>query len=69
MEWISVKEQMPEYEGVFLVHVNGKVRIVSRETTISGVVWNGGGLIANEGFNPIDEKEITHWLRLPDIPI
>lgn len=70
MEWISVKERMPDGRSIkevltieYILYKNGKIKpIVCLEETKSlhkdknGVFSDGGG------------AHITHWMPLPDLP-
>ena len=65
-EWISVKDRLPEEHGWYLIVVNGKVEAARREPFLMfGEIWNND---ATGGYSIIPEKEVTHWMPMPQPP-
>lgn len=59
IEWISVKDRLPEKEGAYIVY---KTNI----THLFVAIWNGKEW--NSFINRTPLKRITHWIPLPEPP-
>lgn len=60
MEWISVKNRLPDHEGQYLVAATqaGRYRHVTIVTFTNHFVMNG-----HRAY-----WRVTHWMALPDFP-
>ena len=66
LEWISVDDKMPKKRGLYLIVRDGKVECAYRQYFLSlYVVWNND---LTGGFSIIPDKEVTHWMPLPEPP-
>ena len=68
-QWISVKDRLPELEGVFLVIVDGKP---NKNVELIGSVefaeyWNDEGWCI-EAYPEWQSPNITHWMSIPETP-
>jgi hypothetical protein len=71
MEWVSVKERMPNEKGFYLV---GKINEYGR-TIYFQRYWSSGQWWEQEGTTDsltklgmcTDEDAITHWMEIPEI--
>ena len=67
--WISVKDRLPELEGVFLVIVYGKPK---ENIELIGSVefaeyWKGEGWFV-EAYPEWENPNITYWMSIPETP-
>lgn len=65
-EWISTNDKMPEYEGLYLIVRDGEVECAYRQNFLINVIWNND---FTGGFSIIPDKEVTHWMPLPQPPL
>ncbi|MGN0567113.1 MAG: DUF551 domain-containing protein [Acutalibacteraceae bacterium] len=67
--WISVKDRLPELEGVFLVIVDGKP--TTTITLINAVeiaeYWRDEGWFI-EAYPEWENPNITYWMPIPEMP-
>ena len=70
IEWISVKERLPEEDTRCLVMTNkgiGQALYTIDEGFHDPEQF--GLLVFKEGYyKPVDSEEVTHWIDLDDIP-
>jgi len=72
MEWISVKDRLPE--GVTQCIMNSYVKDAIRENVvicgafISNRFYNLEDLNEYETPEPLEDDRITHWMPLPEPP-
>ena len=71
MEWISVKDRLPERNHKYLVY--GKVETNFLDYSFIGVaeLWQVGVTGSQwrlDDFEAGDEDYITHWMPLPEAP-
>ena len=66
MEWISVKERVPELNSAVLGYAPryGNIFAVYYDSVCRWIVWSP---TSNEIF-PASQGEITHWMPLPEPP-
>ncbi len=62
MEWISVKDRLPDKKGIYLVV--RRAEDGNRARTIG--YWREE--FKDLGINRIEEHFFTHWMPLPDLP-
>lgn len=60
MEWISVKDRLPE-EG-------DAVLVFARDCIMGEARFNKDGFYWNDFFGSPDFSEVTHWIRWPETP-
>ena len=64
MEWISVKDRLPERGTEVLVTDGLHTMVTWCEDTINGVKWvDNYYTYVNVRF-----REVTHWMPLPELP-
>jgi len=79
MEWISVKDRLPETvwdESPDFKHISGQVNILTYLNVVGTAAYNSktgiwfcGGLTKEMGYMPFPEDfRITHWMPLPSPP-
>lgn len=61
LHWISVDEQLPQYDGYVLVYLQRKCGYLTHEADV--VYWHGGWAVRWP-----DATYITHWMPLPELP-
>jgi hypothetical protein len=61
MEWISVKERMPERETDVLIFGDGRL-------SLGYLLYNMDVFLCNDTSNESKTFNITHWMPLPAIP-
>ena len=61
MEWISIKDRLPE------IHKNVKVKLIDGKEyrCYRSMFYNK---FKGEGFKPISFSDVTHWMPLPQPP-
>ena len=69
LPWISVKDRLPELEGVFLVIVDGKPK---ENIELIGSVelaeyWRDEGWFI-EAYPEWENPNITYWMPIPETP-
>lgn len=65
MDWISIKDSVPEYEVEVLTTDGTYCNVAERDrTTKRGEVFLRAGNEDNQ-----DEITVTHWMPLPDLPV
>jgi hypothetical protein len=62
MQWISVKERLPERDTTVLVAMGGCV-------TIADWYMNSGWSFDREDTALFPSRIVTHWMPLPDAPV
>lgn len=70
MQWISVKDRLPEKSGRYLICYNLKGRAVVRLISFDDRD-NPSGTKSKRNwkiFGYISQKNITHWSELPETP-
>lgn len=64
MDWISVKDKLPEKRGLYIVAYNPCLwENVSSEKRVGTDSYRGGGSWAKNKY-----QKVTHWMPLPDSP-
>lgn len=68
MEWISVKDRLPDESCECLGVVDGEVTEVSYSPKQMGYicVWS---MCDADGFKPLPDDAVTHWMPMPEPPI
>lgn len=70
MEWISVKDRLPESEGLYLAYVTNHPFLGPPQGV--KVVYYGFGidedLTEMEWSMQMKEISLTHWMPLPEMP-
>jgi len=60
MDWISVKDRLPEVHKTYLVYVPETQQFfIGYYTDIKGF---------NTGFGAVEKEDISHWMPLPSPP-
>lgn len=60
MEWISVKDRLPE---IF------KIVIVTDGKGVAAGAWQGGHhWLVRNAIRKVCKEEVTHWMPLPQVP-
>ena len=62
-DWISVDDEMPEYEGMYLCHFSdGDIETFIFDKTVDSDFWTVvGGIYDGSVY-------VTHWMELPPPP-
>ena len=69
MDWISVKERLPEVGGLYLVAIEPTAPFTKTLVqTAAFVIFEDGGKFSITGRWP-DSHLFTHWQPLPDPPV
>ena len=66
MEWINIKDELPENEDWYLCSVQPKYKGVPNERVKEDCVIRKYS--AEDGFDNPMFNEITHWMPLPEPP-
>lgn len=72
MEWISVKDRLPEYESTVIVNAEGfesegyQPLLISRLMKIT--IDRNGEKLEWDDFQNIGLVSVTHWMPLPEPP-
>lgn len=66
-QWISVKDRLPDKSCECLGIVDGEVTEVSYSPKCKELicVWS---MCDADGFKPLSDDAVTHWMPLPDSP-
>lgn len=62
-EWISVKDRLPENDQWALCFIKDKSFGTFRVFQWNYIDWQW-----NDGNEWFDEKDVTHWMPLPELP-
>jgi len=73
MKWISVKDKMPENIGCYLCYTNDDLNIVCRVNVVGWWTIAISGKFSGDMGNTVlnsktVEREVTHWMPLPESP-
>lgn len=65
MEWISVKDKLPEKRWLYITAYNPCIweDVVSSEQKVDTDYYRGNGLCAKNKY-----RKVTHWMPLPEPP-
>lgn len=77
MEWISVKDRLPEegqevlvishgWEGR-LVYIGEHTRIESETSWLTGITSKASDWLL-QGWSYLREPQVTHWMPFPELP-
>lgn len=61
MDWISVKERLPEEQTGVLIAVKDCRSVIAQ-------VWNGRWTDVGESGLDYEQDDVTHWMPLPEPP-
>lgn len=61
MEWISVKDKMPEFDEYVLIYAKGEIVRAFLYTTKYGNFWS-------TCEDDIRHADVTHWMPMPQPP-
>ena len=67
MEWISVEDRLPKYQTNVLLWSGNFVftgLITPEDPEELYAIWDQ----VNDGFEPINNEDITYWMPLPEPP-
>lgn len=64
MEWISVKDELPQ-KGIRVLITDREIVCEANRNNITGL-WQGWQLLSNEY---LDYENISHWMPLPNPPV
>ncbi len=66
MEWISIKDRLPDENGVYLVHTNyGDMTFAAYQDDWE--IWPSGFVLASNTLGS-PRGYLTHWMPLPEPP-
>ena len=66
-KWVSVDDRLPDESGAYLGVVDGEVMEVNYSPKTKGLicVWSTCNA---DGFTPLTDSQVTHWMPLPEPP-
>ena len=76
MEWISVKDRLPEFDTPVMIILGGSfhsknIWLMLRDNDYDGWLWSehiSGCINDKDNYEASDDYAVTHWMPLPEPP-